>query len=52
MLEGIWTFNLRALKHFIDLRTAGSAYYGIQQVAQSIIDVTPQKYLDLCIKKK
>lgn len=50
MLKGLWTFNLRALKHFIKLRDSGSAYYGIREVAKTILEATPQKYLDLVIK--
>ena len=49
-LQGTWTFNLRALKHFHKLRSSGSAYYGIQELWQAIEAVTPQKYLDLIIK--
>lgn len=47
VLEGVWTFNLRSLKHFLELRKKASAYYGIQEMAESIIEVTPKKYLDL-----
>ena len=46
----MWTFNLRALKHFIDLRKGGNAYYGIREVVETILEATPQKYLDLCVK--
>lgn len=52
VLEGVWTFNLRSLKHFLDLRLNGSAYYGIQEMAQAIVNVTPKKYLDLITKPK
>lgn len=52
ILEGVWTFNLRSLKHFLDLRLNGSAYYGIQEMAQAIVNVTPKKYLDLITKPK
>ena len=52
LMEGIWTFNLRALKHFIDLRKGANAYYGIREVVEAIIEATPQKYLDLCLKPK
>ena len=50
LLEGLWTFNLRALKHFYELRSSGAAYYGIQEVVETIIKATPKKYLDLIIK--
>ena len=52
MLDGVWTFNLRALKHFIELRDSGAAYYGIREFTQAIIDQTPKKYLDLIYKKR
>lgn len=52
VLEGVWTFNLRSLKHFLDLRLSGSAYYGIQEMAQAIVDATPKKYLELIQKPK
>jgi len=51
MLEGIWTFNLRALKHFYDLRSSGAAYYGIRKVVDTIIQATPDKYLSLIRKE-
>ena len=47
LMEGVWTFNLRALKHFYTLRSSGSAYYGIREVVDAIIAVTPQSYLEL-----
>ena len=47
LVEGLWTFNLRALKHFYELRSSGSAYYGIKEVVDAIIAVTPQSYLEL-----
>jgi len=50
VLEGVWTFNLRSLKHFLDLRLSGSAYYGIQEMAQTIVSATPKKYLELIQK--
>lgn len=51
MAEGIWTFNLRSLKHFYELRSSGSAYYGIQEVAEAIIKQVPNKYRLLIDKK-
>ena len=51
MLEGVWTFNLRSLKHFVELRSSGSAYYGIQEVVDTILEQTPHKYRILIDKK-
>ena len=51
MLEGVWTFNLRSLKHFAELRSSGSAYYGIQEVVDTILEQTPHKYRILIDKK-
>jgi len=50
MTEGVWTFNLRALKHFISLRESGAAYPYIRELTQEIIKATPEKYLRL-VKK-
>ena len=51
LTEGIWTFNLRSLKHFIELRGSGSAYYGIREVVEAILEQTPHKYRILVDKK-
>lgn len=51
MLEGVWTFNLRSLKHFLELRTSGGAYYGIRELAIKIAEATPHKYRVLIDKK-
>ena len=51
MLEGVWTFNLRSLKHFVELRSSGSAYYGIREVTETILEQTPHKYRILVDKK-
>ena len=51
LLEGVWTFNLRSLKHFVELRSSGSAYYGIQEVVDTILEQTPHKYRILIDKK-
>ena len=40
----MWTFNLRALKHFVKLRSSGSAYYGIKEITETIPEHTPHKY--------
>jgi thymidylate synthase (FAD) len=41
----VLTFNVRALKHFIELRDSGSAYFGIRELALAIIKCTPEKYM-------
>ena len=51
MTEGIWTFNLRSLKHFLELRSSGSAYYGIREIAEALKEQTPHKYRILIDKK-
>ncbi len=51
MIEGIWTFNLRSLKHFIELRSANSAYWGIREVTKEIQEAIPHKYRILIDKK-
>lgn len=51
MLEGVWTFNLRSLKHFLELRTSGGAYYGIREVAQQLQEQIPHAYRILIDKK-
>ncbi len=45
------TFNLRSLTHFLKLRDSNAAYFGIKNLAEAIIEATPQKYLDLVSKK-
>lgn len=52
MLQGLWTFNLRALKHFIKLRDFGSAYPPMQELAQEILKQVPKRYLNLIKKSK
>lgn len=51
MLEGVWTFNLRSLKHFLELRDSGAAYYGIREVATTLKAQLPHKYRALIDKK-
>lgn len=51
IFEGIWTFNLRSLKHFWNLRDSSGAYFGIREVAQSLKEATPKKYRILIDKK-
>lgn len=49
--EMIITFNIRSLKNYIDLRSAGSAWFQIRWLANAIIEATPEKYLALISKK-
>lgn len=51
-VDMVVTFNLRSLKNYFTLRDSGAAYFQIQWLAQEMMKVTPQKYLDLIIKKK
>ena len=48
----VLTFNIRALKHFIELRDSGSAYYGIRELAEELIAKTPEKYMRFIKKPK
>jgi len=45
------TFNLRSLKNFYKLRDSGAAWFQIRTLAQEMKKVTPEKYLDLIVKK-
>ena len=47
----VFTMNLRSLKNYLKLRDSGAAYFQIQWLAEEVITVTPQKYLDLISKK-
>lgn len=49
-VDMVVTFNLRSLKNYFTLRDSGSAYFGIQWLAQEMKNVTPSKYLDLIVK--
>jgi thymidylate synthase (FAD) len=51
-VDMVVTFNLRSLKNYLTLRDSGAAYFQIRWLAQEMMKVTPQKYLDLIIKKK
>jgi len=46
------SMNLRGLKNYLSLRDSGSAYFGIKWLAQAMKEATPNKYLDLIVKKK
>jgi len=47
----IVTFNLRSLKNYFDLRDSGAAWFQMQELAKAMKEATPQKYLNLVIKK-
>ena len=47
----VFTMNLRALSNYLKLRDSGAAYFQIRWLAEEIIKVTPQKYLELIDKK-
>ena len=51
-VDMVVTFNLRSLKNYLTLRDSGAAYFQIRWLAQEMMKVTPQKYLDLIIKQK
>ena len=51
-VDMVVTFNLRSLKNYFTLRDSGAAFFQIRWLAQAMIEVTPQKYLDLIMKKK
>jgi thymidylate synthase (FAD) len=51
-VDMVVTFNLRSLKNYFMLRDSGAAFFQIRWLAQEMMRVTPQKYLDLIVKKK
>ncbi len=51
-VDMVVTFNLRSLKNYFTLRESGAAFFQIRWLAQEMMKVTPNKYLDLIIKKK
>ena len=50
-VDMVVTFNLRSLKNYFTLRDSGAAFFQIRYLAQAMMQATPQKYLDLIIKK-
>jgi len=50
-VDMVVTFNLRSLKNYFNLRDSGAAFWQIQELAKAIKKVTPQKYLDLIVKR-
>ena len=48
----VFSLNLRALKHFLSLRNAGSAWFAIRNMAQAMQDEVDVKYLELILKSK
>jgi len=51
-VDMVVTFNLRSLKNYFTLRDSGAAFFQIRWLAQEMMRVTPEKYLNLIIKKK
>jgi thymidylate synthase (FAD) len=48
----ICKFNLRSLKNYFTLRDSGAAYFQIRMLAEAMKEATPNKYLDLIVKRK
>ena len=51
-VDMIVKFNLRSLKNYLTLRASGAAYFQINMLAEEMIKVIPNKYLDLIRKRK
>lgn len=51
-VDMVVSMNLRGLKNYISLRDSNSAFFQIRWLAQAMIDVTPDKYLNLIVKNK
>ncbi|MDD2905777.1 MAG: FAD-dependent thymidylate synthase [Sulfurimonas sp.] len=51
-VDMVVTFNLRSLKNYFTLRDSGAAFFQIRWLAEAMKEATPQKYLDLIVKKK
>lgn len=49
-VNAVMTINLRSFKNFLSLRDSGAAYFQMQKLAQSMKNVTPDKYLKLIIR--
>jgi len=47
----VLSFNARSLKHFQDLRNSGAAYFMIRELAQKILEATPDSYKSLVTKR-
>lgn len=47
----VMTMNLRSLKNFFELRDSGAAYFLIRELAKQMKLSTPDKYLNLIIRK-
>jgi len=50
-VDMIIKFNLRSLKNYLTLRASGAAYFQISMLAEEMIKVIPDKYLNLIRKK-
>jgi len=51
-VDMVFTMNLRSLKNYLSLRDSGAAYFQIRNLAEEIMNATPDKYLKLIIKSK
>lgn len=49
-VDMVVTMNLRALKNYFELRDSGAAYFQIRHLAQTMKQITPEKYLKLIDK--
>lgn len=44
LTELFWTINARSLRNFLELRSAGGAYYEIQELAQAVYNAIPVEH--------
>jgi len=49
-VDMVVTFNLRSLKNYFELRDSGAAFWQIQELAKTMKEATPEKYLRLIDK--
>lgn len=47
----VMTMNLRSLKNFFELRDSGAAYFLIRELTKQMKSATPEKYINLIVKK-
>lgn len=52
MMMGVWTFNIRSLKHFLELRSGGAAYPFIREISEVLLEATPEHYIKYAKKLK
>jgi len=50
-VDMVVNFNLRILKNYFKLRSSGAAFKQIQWLSEAMKSVTPNKYLDLIVKR-